>query len=316
MLILVLFIVLGFALLIAGADTLVRGASSLARRLKVPDIVIGLTVVAFGTSTPELVVNLVSAVKGTAGIAYGNIIGSNIFNILGILGICALVKPLQVKTNTTWREIPFALLTSFILLVLVNDSHFLAGAQDILTWGDGLVLLGFFAIFLVYTHNLSKQGADTESNSRLYPLYLSLLFILGGLAGLILGGNLVVNNAVELARLLGISESVIGLTIVAIGTSLPELSTSLIATFKGKPDIAVGNVIGSNIFNLLFIMGITAQVSPLPYSRVFNSSQFVMIGATFLLFIMMFNPKRHRIDRWEGGALLLVYILYTVFFMK
>ena len=316
MLILILLIAFGFAALIAGADTLVRGASSLALKLKVPDIVIGLTVVAFGTSTPELVVNVVSALKGASGIAFGNVIGSNVFNILGILGICALVKPLHVKRNTTWNEIPFALLTSFILLVLVNDSRFIVGAQNILTWGDGLVLLGFFAIFLVYTHNLSKQGADTESSTRLYPVYLSILFMIGGLAGLILGGNLVVSNAVKLARLIGISESVIGLTIVAIGTSLPELSTSLVATLKHKPDIAVGNVIGSNIFNLLFIMGISAQVNPLSYDKVFNPAQFVMIGATFLLFIMMFNPKRHRIDRWEGAILVAVYVLYSVFFLK
>ena len=316
MIVFILFIVIGFALLIAGADFLVRGASSLALKLKVPDIVIGLTVVAFGTSTPEMVVNLVSAHQGAADIAFGNIIGSNIFNILGILGICAMVRPLQVKRGTTWREIPFALLTSFILLVLVNDSYFTSGARNLLTWGDGLVLLGFFAIFLVYTHNLSKQGVESESNSRLYPMLTSLAFVVGGLAGLIGGGNLVVDHSINLARMFGVSESVIGLTIVAIGTSLPELSTSLIATLKNKPDIAVGNVIGSNIFNLLFIMGVTSLVSPLKYSKVFNPSQFVMIGATFLLFIMMFNPKRHRIDRWEGAILVTGYVLYSVFFLK
>ncbi|PKN74974.1 MAG: sodium:proton exchanger [Candidatus Cloacimonetes bacterium HGW-Cloacimonetes-2] len=316
MILFILLIALGFALLIGGADILVRGASSLALRLKVPDLVIGLTVVAFGTSTPELVVNLVSAFKGTAGIAFGNVIGSNLFNILGILGICSLVMPLQVKTNTTWREIPFALMTSFILLILVNDSHFVSGAKDILTWGDGLVLLGFFAIFLVYTHNLSKQGAESESSSRRYSLPISLAFIAGGLIGLILGGNLVVTFAVKLARLFGMSESVIGLTIVAIGTSLPELSTSLVAAIRKKPDIAVGNVIGSNIFNLLFVMGITSLVSPMPYDRIFNPGQFVMIGSTLLLFIMMFNPKRHRLDRWEGAILLIIYILYSVLFLK
>ena len=316
MIVFILFIVIGFALLIAGADFLVRGASSLALKLKVPDIVIGLTVVAFGTSTPEMVVNLVSAFRGTADIAFGNVIGSNLFNILGILGICALVKPLHVKRGTTWREIPFALLTSFILLVLVNDSHFTSGSPDVLTWGDGLVLLGFFAIFLVYTHSLSKQGAESESSSHLYPMWISIAFILGGLGGLIGGGNLVVDYSVKLARMLGVSESVIGLTIVAIGTSLPELSTSLIATLKHKPDIAVGNVIGSNIFNLLFIMGVTSLFSPLNYAKVFNPGQFVMIGSTFLLFIMMFNPKRHRIDRWEGAILVTVYVLYSVLFLR
>lgn len=313
MILTVLLIVLGFGSLIAGAEFLVRGASSLALRLKVPDIVIGLTVVAFGTSTPELVVNVVSALKGTPALAFGNVIGSNVFNILGILGVCALIYPLDVKKATTWNEIPFALLTSFILLILANDNWFTAGTVNVLTLGDGLVLLGFFAIFLVYTHKLSKQGAESESTTRLYSLLISILFIIGGLAGLILGGNLVVSNAVKLARFMGISEAIIGLTIVAIGTSLPELVTSVVAALKRKPDIAVGNVVGSNIFNLLLIMGATSQISPLPYDAGFNSGQYVMIGATILLFIMMFNPKRHRLDRWEGAVLLIIYMLYTAY---
>ena len=309
----IFLIIAGFALLIGGADLLVRGASSLAIRMQVPEIVIGLTVVAFGTSTPELVVNLVSALKGSTGIAFGNVIGSNIFNILGILGISALIWPLDVKKATTWNEIPFALLTSFVLLILANDNWFLSGAQNLLTRGDGLILLGFFAIFLVYTHKLSKQGSDSESSSKLYPLLPSLGFIIAGLAGLVIGGNMVVGSAVKLARLIGLSEAVIGLTIVAIGTSLPELSTSIVAALKKKPDIAVGNVIGSNIFNLLFIMGITTQIDSLPYEAAFNPGQYLMIGATCLLFIMMFNPRRHRLDRWEGGILVAIYLGYTIY---
>ncbi len=309
----IFLIIAGFALLIGGADLLVRGASSLAIRMQVPEIVIGLTVVAFGTSTPELVVNLVSALKGSTGIAFGNVIGSNIFNILGILGISALIWPLDVKKATTWNEIPFALLTSFVLLILANDNWFLSGAQNLLTRGDGLILLGFFVIFLVYTHKLSKQGSDSESSSKLYPLLPSLGFIIAGLAGLVIGGNMVVGSAVKLARLIGLSEAVIGLTIVAIGTSLPELSTSIVAALKKKPDIAVGNVIGSNIFNLLFIMGITTQIDSLPYEAAFNPGQYLMIGATILLFIMMFNPRRHRLDRWEGGILVAIYLGYTIY---
>lgn len=309
----IFLIIAGFALLIGGADLLVRGASSLAIRMQVPEIVIGLTVVAFGTSTPELVVNLVSALKGSTGIAFGNVIGSNIFNILGILGISALIWPLDVKKATTWNEIPFALLTSFVLLILANDNWFLSGAQNLLTRGDGLILLGFFAIFLVYTHKLSKQGSDSESSSKLYPLLPSLGFIIAGLAGLVIGGNMVVGSAVKLARLIGLSEAVIGLTIVAIGTSLPELSTSIVAALKKKPDIAVGNVIGSNIFNLLFIMGITTQIDSLPYEAALNPGQYLMIGATILLFIMMFNPRRHRLDRWEGGILVAIYLGYTIY---
>lgn len=316
MILAVFMILIGFGILIGGADLLVRGASSLAVKLKVPDIVIGLTVVAFGTSTPELVVNLVAAMQGTADIAFGNVIGSNLFNILGILGISALVWPLEVKSATTWREIPFALLTSFVLLILVNDSWFTPGAKDMLTMGDGFILLGFFAIFLVYTLDLAKQGMASESTAGKYPLLVIIAFIVAGLLGLILGGNMVVSYSVKLARLIGLSESIIGLTIVAIGTSLPELSTSLLAALKKKPDIAVGNVIGSNIFNLLLIMGVSSVISPLQYSKVFNPGQFLMIGATALLFLMMFNPKRHRLDRWEGAILVLIYVAYTAFMLK
>ncbi len=308
----ILLLLLGFALVIGGAEALVRGASSLAKKLKVPEIVIGLTIVAFGTSTPELVVNILSATRGAAGISFGNIIGSNVFNIMFILGIGALIYPLDVKKATTWREIPFALLTSFILLILANDAWFQPGARNMLTLGDGLVLLGFFAIFLVYTHNLARQGAEVEAETRMYSLPLIVALILGGFGGLILGGRLVVDNAVILARLLGLSEAVIGLTIVAVGTSLPELATSVVAALRKSPDIAVGNVVGSNIFNLLFIMGVTSLIRPIPYNAGFNNSQFVMIGATLLLFLMMFNPRRHRLDRWEGGVLLAGFVLYSL----
>ena len=316
MFIAVILLALGFTLLVAGAHWLVKGASSLAKKLNVPEIVIGLTVVAFGTSTPELIVNVVSAIKGAADISYGNIIGSNNFNILVILGISALIYPLDVKKATTWREIPFALLTSFVLLLLVNDGWFTAGAANLLTRGDGLILLGFFVIFLVYTHNLVRQGAEAESHTKFYPTLYILGYIAAGFIGLILGGNLVVKYAIILAQNAGISEKVIGLTIVAAGTSLPELATSAMAAYKKSPDIAVGNIVGSNIFNLLFIMGTTALIRPPAYNVNFNLDQYVMILATFLLFLLMFNPKRHRLDRWEGALLLVIYVVYAVFFLK
>lgn len=311
----ILMLALGFGVLILGAQGLVRGASSLAKKLNVPEIVIGLTVVAFGTSTPELIVNIVSASQGVTDISFGNVIGSNIFNILIILGISALIYPLDVKKATTWKEIPFALLTSFVLLLLVNDHWYDLNATNLLSRGDGLILLGFFLIFLVYTHNLAKQGSEVESTTPVYPLPLLLLFIIGGLAGLVLGGNWVVKYAVELARQIGISEKVIGLTIVAAGTSLPELATSVVAALKKQPDIAVGNIVGSNIFNLLFIMGLTSIIQPAAYNPAFNPDQYVMIGATALLFLLMFNPKRHRLDRWEGALLLVIYIGYAVFLL-
>lgn len=307
-----ILVLIGFAILIGGAEILVRGSTCLAKRLKVPDIVIGLTIVAFGTSAPEMVVSILSAAKGSPGICFGNVIGSNLLNILLILGICSIIRPLEVKKATTWKEIPFALLTSFVLLVMANDAWFTPGVPNIVSAGDGLILLGFFAIFLVYTHNLSQAERELEESIPKYSLPLTLAFVVGGIISLILGGNLIVTNAVKIARIMGISESVIGLTIVALGTSLPELSTSIAATIKNKADIAVGNVIGSNIFNLLLVMGLSAQAGVLNYDKVFNSGQIVMIIATFLLFIMMFTLKRHRIDRWEGMILLLLYIGYTV----
>ncbi len=315
MLLSIILLLAGFMILILGAHWLVKGASSLAKKLNVPEIVIGLTVVAFGTSTPELVVNIVSAVKGSTDISFGNVIGSNIFNILIILGIAALIYPLDVKKATTWKEIPFALLTSFVLLLLVNDRWYDSGATNLLSRGDGLILLGFFTLFLIYTHNLARQGAEVESQTTVYPLWLILGYIAAGFAGLILGGNLVVKYAVNLAHEIGISEKVIGLTIVAAGTSMPELATSAVAAYHRKSDIAVGNIVGSNIFNLLFIMGITAMIHPPAYNIAFNTDQYVMMFATLMLFLLMFNPKRHRLDRWEGGLLLAFYIGYAVIFL-
>lgn len=311
----ILMLALGFGVLILGAQGLVRGASSLAKKLNVPEIVIGLTVVAFGTSTPELIVNIVSASKGVTDISFGNVIGSNIFNILIILGISALINPLDVKRATTWKEIPFALLTSFVLLLLVNDHWYDPAAHNLLSRGDGFILLGFFVIFLIYTHNLAKQGSEIESSTKIYPIPLILGYILAGLGGLILGGNLVVKHAILLAQTIGVSEKLIGLTIVAAGTSLPELATSVVAAIHKKPDIAVGNVVGSNIFNLLFIMGVTAEINPPAYNPAFNPDQYVMMFAVLLLFVLMFNPKRHRLDRWEGALLLAIYTGYAVFLL-
>jgi len=316
MFIYILLLAVGFVLLIAGAHWLVRGASSLAKRLNVPELVIGLTVVAFGTSTPEMIVNMVSAIQNVADISFGNIIGSNNFNILIILGLSALIYPLDVKKTTTWREIPFALMTSFVLLILVNDAWFVPGALNILTRGDGLILLAFFLIFLIYTHNLAKQGAEVESGLKILPWYLILVLLAAGFAGLILGGNLVVKYAVLLAQKIGISQKVIGLTIVAAGTSLPELATSIVAAWKKKPDIAVGNIVGSNIFNLLFILGVAPLICPLVYQLSFNTDQYLMIFCTFLLFLLMLNPKPHRLDRWEGALMICIYIAYAVFFLK
>jgi cation:H+ antiporter len=282
MVITITLLVAGFLLLIKGADLLVDGSSSIAKRFGISDLVIGLTVVAFGTSAPELVVNLVSAFGGTADIAIGNILGSNIANILLILGITGVIAPLAVQRSTTWKEVPFSLLAVLAVGVMANDVLFGGASESVLTRGDGLILLGFFAVFLYYIFGVAKQGSPDESTSEKVVargLPRSLAFIVLGLAALIIGGKWVVDSAITLATLWGLSEAVIGLTVVAIGTSLPELSTSIVAALKGKADIAIGNVVGSNIFNIFWILGVTSVIAPLPFSANSNLDIMAVIAA-------------------------------------
>ena len=306
-----LLLVLGFFLLVKGGDLLVEGASSLAAKLRVSEIVIGLTVVAFGTSTPELVVNVFAASEGYGDVAFGNIIGSNIVNILLILGISGLIYPLTVQKNTVRKEIPFALLAAFLLLFLVNDSIFFNGT-NMLSRLDGLVLLAFFGAFIIYVFFLSRISANDspEIKTRSYPL--SVVFILVGLAGLTGGGKLVVDNAVNIAQKIGMSEKVIAATIVAFGTSMPELVTSAIAAKKRKSELAIGNIVGSNIFNILLVLGVTSFIRPVSYSRAFNRDGIVLLTSTLLLLLTMFTGKKRILDRWEAGLFLVLYGGYIV----
>ncbi len=311
--ILSIFLVLvGLAILIAGGESLVRGASSIAKRLKVAPIVIGLTIVAFGTSAPELAVNLFSVLKGSTDIAIGNVIGSNIANILLILGICAMMRIIRVQKNTVWKEIPLALLAALLVFIMSHDRVLDGGTTDALTRTDGLALIGIFAIFLYYTFGIAKVSGDVDKDEvKVYSTPLSILLILGGLAGLILGGKLLVDNAIVLAQLAGMSEALIGLTIVAVGTSLPELVTSIIAVRHGQDDLAVGNIVGSNIFNILWILGMSATILPLPVSPTGQIDVLVNIGATLLLFFFMFIGSKHRLNRWQGVMFVLVYLGYV-----
>jgi cation:H+ antiporter len=313
MLLTITLLVIGFALLIKGADFLVDGSSSIAKRFGISDLVIGLTVVAFGTSAPELVVNIVSAVQGNPDIAIGNILGSNIANILLILGITAIITPLAVQRSTTWKEVPFSLLAILMLGVLVNDVVLSGGASSWLTRGDGLVLIGFFIIFLYYIFSSAKNGAEQEEEAETVTqkkVSSSVLLIIVGLAGLVWGGKWVVDSAVTLATLWGMSDAVIGLTVVAIGTSLPELATSITAALKGKADIAIGNVVGSNIFNIFWILGVTALIAPLPFTETSNFDIGATIIASALLFAWMFIGKKHSLERWQGVMFVLLYIVY------
>ncbi len=305
----------GLVLLIVGADLLIRGASSLAKRLAIAEIVIGLTVVAFGTSTPEMVVNVFAAAEGRNEIVFGNVLGSNLFNILLILGISGLIYPLAVQRNTVWKEIPFSLLAVLVLLLLVNDRWEATSSADVLSRADGLVLLLLFALFITYTFGLTAVQAGDEFNVTVYSWGVSLALIAGGLALLVGGGRLCVGGAVGLARQLDLSEKFIGSTIVAAGTSLPELATSAVAAYRRRCDIAVGNIVGSNIFNILAILGVSAVVRPAPYPAGFNADMYVLVGATLLLFLVMFTGRRHRLDRWEAGLLLIGYASYVSYLL-
>lgn len=313
MIIPILLLLLGLAILILGGEIFVKGAASIARRLKVKPIVIGLTVVAFGTSAPELVVNLISAFQGAPDIAIGNVLGSNISNILLVLGIAAFIFPLTVKKGTTWKEIPFGILAVIVLFLLGNDVMFGNNGHNILGRSDGLVLISFFLIFAYYTYGLAKMEGDSDEIET-YQWSASILFILGGIVCLILGGHLMVENGIILARLAGMSELLIGLTVTAIGTSLPELATSAIAAYRKHVDIAVGNVVGSNIFNILWVLGLTPVVAPIEMNPAVNFDILVAIGAAALLFIMMFVNKdgqRYSLRRWHGAFFVLLYILYV-----
>lgn len=328
MLIDILSIAAGLAILILGAEGLVRGASSLAAKLRVSALVIGLTVVAFGTSAPELTVSLLSAAQGSTDLAVANVVGSNIVNILLILGVCAIIVPLTVKSSTVWKEIPLALLGVFLVFTMANDSLFDNLPLNALTRTDGIALLALMAIFMYYIFGIAKsdreQAADAEVERKLdedegaevkqFNLPASIGLTLLGLGGLVLGGRLLVTGAIDIAEAAGLSEALIGLTIVAIGTSLPELATSVVAALRKHADITIGNVVGSSIFNVFFVLGVSSTVAPLPVSGGMNFDIGVSILATFLLFVFMFTGKlRRHLTRWEGVVFVVLYAAYIAY---
>lgn len=309
----IFLIVISLAVLIGGAEFLVRGAASLAKKMGISSIVIGLTVVAFGTSAPELIVNILAAIKGSADIAIGNIVGSNIANILLILGISALIRELSVKENTVRKEIPFALLAIVLVYLMGNDELFDKSNFNAITRTDGFSLIAMFIVFMYYTFGLAKIEAKKEEKIKIYSYPKSITMISVGILLLFGGGKVLVDNAIILARLAGLSESLIGLTIVAVGTSLPELATSVVAAIHKQDDIAIGNIVGSNIFNIFWILGLTGTILQLPFNPAVNFDVLVCIGATFILFLAMFIGKKHKIERWQGGMFVLLYIAYVVY---
>ncbi len=309
-----LLIMLGFVFLIKGADLLVEGSAALAIRLSVSEIVIGLTVVSFGTSAPELIVNILASIQGKSDITMGNVIGSNIINILLILGVAGLLKPILTEKNTVWREIPFSLLAAVALFIASNDAYFGDG-PDRISRGEGLLFLLFFIIFITYSFAISGIEFRDQAEIRTLSPAKITLFMLSGLAGLVGGGKLVVDNAVDIARLLNVSEKVIGLTIVAIGTSLPELFTSAVAAFKGKSDIAMGNIVGSNIFNIFFILAVSSIIRPISFTPQLNVDIVVLIAASVILFLTMFIGNVRKLDRGEALIFLVFYLVYFIFLM-
>lgn len=312
MLLNIIFLFAGFVILIYGANKLVDGGSALAFRLNVPNIVIGLTVVAFGTSTPELVVNVISSVKGQSALALGNVLGSNIFNILAILGITAAIYPIAIKKTTTWVEVPMALFAAALIFITFCDDHWPTPASYLISRTEGFIFLCFFAIFVTYTLILAKKGEGEDVAIKAFSIPKSIFLILLGLAGLILGGQLLVKGAVNIAETLGISQRIIAITIVSIGTSLPELATSLIAARKKNVDMAIGNVVGSNLFNTFLILGTSAVIQPIPMSTENLTDIFTNISATLLLFLFIFTGKGRQIERWEGFLFIFLYILYLL----
>ena len=319
----ILFLAVGFYLLLKCANALVDGSAGAAKLLGIPKIVIGLTLVAFGTSAPEGTVSLISAVQGNADISIGNIIGSNIANIALILGIASIINPLQVTLGTVNRGIPLNILATFVLLVLGYDVFFQNHYTEFnrLTLGDGLVFLCFFIVYLYYVHADLKETkvqeeviSQREKRESKEPWWKLMLMIMLGLLGIIAGGKLVVDNAVAIAASLGVSDAIIGLTVIAVGTSLPELATSVVAAYKHENDLAIGNIIGSNVFNIFLVLGISSTASTLNFNAQLVSDMLVLLALILLLFLFVYRER--VLKKWHGMVLLFSYCAYLFFLVS
>lgn len=316
----IILIIIGFVLLIKGADFLVDGASEIAKKFHIPEIVIGLTIVAIGTSMPELVVSVTSALEGHSDLAIGNVVGSNIANMFLILGVCSIIKPLIFKKETRLFEIPFTIFATIMLFFLcINGTN---RELNMITREEGLILLVFCILFIIYNLIMTKKGEEFEKTDRIIeittnerkvsPVWESIFGIILGIAGLKLGGDIVVENSVQIAKILGISEKLISLTIVAFSTSLPELITSIAATKKGETDMAIGNILGSQIFNILLIIGLSAALTPITYSISYNSNIILLIIGSIMLGLFPFIGKKNEMTRSNGVIFVFTYIIYLI----
>lgn len=311
------WLILGFVLLIKGADWFVDGASALSKKFGIPSVVIGLTVVAFGTSLPEASVSISAALSQSSGISIGNVVGSNLFNLLVVAGASAIFCPIMVDKSIIKKDMPFSFIITLALLFLSFSVFPSASADNVISRADGIILLLFFSIFMYYTvrSSLAAPAPEEDENVKIMPVWQQLLFIAIGIAGICIGGNRVVEGAKVIASNFGMSDSLIGLTIVAIGTSLPELVTSVVAARKGESDIAIGNVIGSNIFNILFVLGVSSVITPIVISPadVINSMYDIIIVALATLLVYIPVVRKQKISRLAGSIMLIGYIIYTVY---
>ncbi len=319
----IFLLILGLALILGGANFLTDGSAALAQRFRVPEFIVGLTIVAVGTSTPELVVSVLSAAAGNSDVAIGNIVGSNIFNVFLILGVCALIAPLPLTGGNIRRDLPFLTAVSVLLLLLTSDHLLGLGEVDAIGRIDGIVMLLLYIALIRYTIRAERRTAaqatqttQTEKPQRSRSLWLIVVMIAGGLAGLIFGGELFLDSASAIARALGLSESVIAITLVAGGTSLPELASSVVSLLKGKSEMALGNVIGSNIANILLILGLSATIHPLTLGGITRIDLLTVLLSSVLLFVTAFTFRRKAVDRWEGAIFLVIYALYIGYLVR
>ncbi len=316
MLLNIVLLIVGFVVLVLGADWLVDGASGLAKRLNVPDLVIGLTIVAFGTSAPELVVNLMAAIEGSSEIALTNILGSNIVNVLVILGVSAAIYPIASQRSSRRFDIPMSVAAGLAILFLGTECFGAWGSDWQLSRLDGVILLLIFGLFMYHSMKEAKRGTNQSAESfKAMAVWKALLLIAVGIGFLVAGGELIVRSAVAMAAAWGVPESVVGVTIVAIGTSLPELATSAVAAFKHNSDLALGNVIGSNIFNVFFVLGISAVIRPLPAYPNLPIDAALAAGCCALVWLFVGTNRKYEIARWQGALLLLCYGVYLAWLL-
>lgn len=315
----VVLMLVGLGLLLLGANYMTEGSSAIAKRFGISEFVIGLTIVAIGTSAPEFVVSIISTMNGTTDIAIGNILGSNLFNTLMILGVTALIRPIRIEKNTLSRDIPFGLLAAAVLAICGLDG-LLNGSEGIISRSEGLLMICFLVVFMVYSFITAKRDTQPEEEAaptagKQHPIWLEIVMIVGGLAGLVFGGDLFLEHAVIFARDLGVSEAVIAVTLMAGGTSMPELITCVIAAVKNKGQMALGNVIGSNISNIFLILGTCATLSPLQLGNILPIDLVILTAASLLIVITAFTFRRNEIDRSEGAIFILLYIAYIIWLL-